>query len=827
MDYIIRGKLEKNCNISDVLSKVDDYLIEDLDKCNVKYSTIIDALDKLGAMLINDKHLLMPELLEYGLSEEQAKLTKEEAYSILNKEALNRKVSRELGNKFCITKRISPNENVFERWQPLGVLGHVTSSNDALLPFFSSVEGLITGNINIIKPASNTEKIVMKLVEIICEIEHKLSPYYYVLPLSSKEKESLKMVFSFCDGIAVWGSDKAIDGVKSMVSSNTKIIEWGHRISIAYFTKDGVTKKALENLCIDICINDQQACSSPQVVYFDTNDRQELISYAEKLYNALEIVSPKYIIGEIQNLSTAEITSVTLLEKMSEIMGDKKVFISPDNDFRIFVDFDNNLTASPLYRTVIVKPLVREDIVKTLRPYRSYMQSVALACDLKEIVTLTDKLLKAGITRIKNPGSMLDDYIGEPHDGVYALSQYVKRVSIESNVLPKAMMSFSEIISQDSKPFCDGTPILKKKDFHHPDYQGQPGYILLKSGGSSGKSIYAPHKYEDAETTYITGGNAMLAAGLDPKSDICINLFYSGHLYGGFISIYESLKYLGVTQLPMTAIDDFDSVVNEIINNNVNVLVGMPTYLMRLFDEQSERLINYNNINKIFYAGEHFYPQQVKLLKEKYGIKIIKSLVYGCNELGTIGYSCEYCTNNEHHLNSDSKYLEIIKMDCDEPAENGEVGRVIISSTDDSLNIYRYEIGDLARLITEPCKCGRLTPKFELLGRYGDILRFATSYINTKKIKDILYKELGYNGELQIILDCIDGIPEMTICVNDSLDRTNIIHILRENYYEIDDVIKSKMGNIFVKNCTKEDFILSEYGGKIRLVVDRRNTNEK
>lgn len=827
MDFIIRGKLEKNCNTADVLSKVDNYLLEDLDKCHVKYSTIINALDKLGSMLVTDSKLLMPELLEYGLSEEQATLTKKEAYSILNKESINRKVSREIGDKFGITKRISPNENIFEKWQPLGVLGHVTSSNDALLPFFSSVEGLITGNINIIKPANNAEKIVMKLVELICEIEHELSPYYYVLPLSSKEKEYLKTVFSFCDGIAVWGSDKAIDGVKSMVSSNTKIIEWGHRISIAYFTKDGVTKKALEDLCVDICINDQQACSSPQIVYFDTNDRQELISYAEKLYNALEIVSPQYIIGDISELSTAEITSVTLLEKMSEIMGDKKVFISPNNDFRIFVDFDSNLTASPLYRTVIVKPLVREDIVKTLRPYRTYMQSVALSCDLKDIVTLTDKLLKAGITRIKNPGSMLDGYIGEPHDGVYALSQYVKRVSIESSVLPKAMMSFSEITAQDSRPYCEGTPILRKKDFSHPDYQGQPGYILLKSGGSSGKPIYAPHKYEDAETTYITGGNAMFVAGLDPMKDICMNLFYSGYLYGGFISIYESLKYLGVTQLPMTAIDDLDSVVDEIINNNVNVLVGMPTYLMRLFDEQGKRLIEYNNINKIFYAGEHFYPQQVELLKEKFGIKLIKSLVYGCNELGTIGYSCEFCNNNEHHLNCDSKYLEIIKMDCDEPAENGEVGRVIISSSDESLNIYRYEIGDLARLITEPCKCGRLTPRFELLGRYGDIFRYATNYINAKKIKDILYKESGYNGELQIILDCIDGIPKMTICVNNSLDITDIISILRENYYEIDEVIKSKIGNMFVKNCNKEDFILSEHGGKIRLVVDRRNINEK
>ena len=190
---------------------------------------------------------------------------------------------------------------------------------------------------------------------------------------------------------------------------------------------------------------------------------------------------------------------------------------------------------------------------------------------------LSNLLMAGGVNRITEPGLMMGGYTGEPHDGGYALTHYVKRVSLISGNLPDGSMTLAEMTDMKEAPFEAGTPLLKKDEFPAKRDISNTGYLVLKSGGSSGKAKYAFHSYDDAEVTYDEGARFIIAAGVDPKKDICMNLFYAGGLYGGFISIYEALKKADVIQLPMTAEMDMKHVADEIIANNVNVLMGMPT----------------------------------------------------------------------------------------------------------------------------------------------------------------------------------------------------------------------------------------------------------
>ena len=517
----------------------------------------------------------------------------------------------------------------------------------------------------------------------------------------------------------------------------------------------------------------------------------------------------------------AELTTQIQLCYLDEIMGEAKLF---DGDgCRVFVKYDKELCASPLFRTLIVKAINRNEIISVLRPFRSYLQSVGLACGRDEIALLTNLLLSGGVNRITEPGLMMGGYTGEPHDGVFALTQYMKRVSLINSNLPKGSMTLREMHSMEKAPFCEGTPIMKKSDFPSKREISDTGYLLLKSGGSSGKAKYAPHSYDDAQMTYDETARFIIAAGVDPKKDICMNLFYSGDLYGGFISIYEALKKADVIQLPMTAEMDMKHVADEIIANNVNVLMGMPTYLLRLFSEQKETLKNYGGIKTVLYGGEHFDPSQVKYLKETFDIERIGSLAYGCNEIGSMGYACEHCSGSIHHVVA-SKYLEILKMDSDEPVEDGEIGRLVWTPRDqENIEIKRYEIGDLGRFINEPCKCGRLAPRFELLGRFGDIFKFATNYVNYKNIKAVFGEKMDYTGWLQVILH-YDTISCMTIYVeNDfAISEAEAIKILAENYPEIEECIRDKTGSIRIITQEKDKFVLSTGGGKVRSVIDKR-----
>lgn len=820
MEIIFKGK-RIDVSKESCLCGVQESIMETLQNPIPDTREVIASLDKLGRFIVKEEEFLLCELMELGFSRDEALEIKRESIGVLSADELFRKVKRELKEFPFGLNRLAPREEQFEAWMPLGVLGHVTSSNDAMLPFFSSVEGILTGNINVIKTARGAHKVAMALIEKLCEIDESLCPYFYVFPLSSKDSGLLSDMFSLCNAIAVWGSDSATQGVRKLAPSGVKIIEWGNRISFAYFTKKGVDEESLRGLAEDVCVNDQQACSAPQLVYFEADGKEELISFAEKLFRTLKEVSATYPLHPMSSAEHAELTTQTQLCYLDEIMGEAKLF--DGGDCRVFVQFDSELCASPLYRTVIVKAINRNEVIKSLRPFRSYLQSVGLACATDEIAPLSALLVAGGVNRITQPGLMMSGYTGEPHDGGFAMTQYVKRVSLINRKLPKGCMSLSEMSLAGKAPFEEGTPLLKKDDFPSKREIKDTGFLLLKSGGSSGKAKYAPHSYEDAQVTYDETARFIIAAGIEPQKDICMNLFYSGDLYGGFISIYEALKKADVVQLPMTAEMDMEHVKDEIIANNVNVLVGMPTYLLRLFREQEEALKSYGGIRKIFYGGEHFDPAQITYLKETFGVERIGSLVYGCNEIGSMGYACEHCTGSIHHV-VQSKYLEILKLDCDEPVEKGEVGRLVWTPRDqENISIKRYEIGDLGRFVDEPCKCGRLAPRFELLGRFGDIFKFATNYVNYKNIKAIFGKEMNYTGWLQLILS-YDDLSLMTLCVEQdfAFDEEKAIEILCKNYPEINECVRDKTGKLALKKQDKESFILSTGGGKVRSVVDLR-----
>lgn len=820
MEVIIKGKRvdtqKENC-----FENIDALIAQTLSNGTPDIRRVIKSLDKLGKYMVNDKHFLIPELTELGFTEAEAHQIKEEALPVITEEELFKKMKRELGGLPFEIERLSSRESEFEGWMPVGVLGHVTSSNDAILPFFSSVEGILAGNINVIKPASGAHKIAMAMIEKLCQIDESLCPYFYVFPISSKDEDLLKTMFSLCNAVAVWGSDAATQGVRKLAPSGVKIIEWGNRISFAYFTKAGITKEALKGLAEDVCVNDQQACSAPQVAYIETEDRDELIAFAKSFMEVLQQVSNTYPLHPMSQAEKAELTTQEQMCRMDELMGNGNLL--KGNGCRIFVQYDNELCASPLYRTVIVKAIARKDLVSVLRPYRSYLQSVGLSCAREEIAEMSRLLYAGGVNRVTQPGLMMSGYTGEPHDGVYAVAQYLKRVSLINSNLPAGSMSLNEMKPMAEAPFEEGTPLMLKRDFPENRQIRECGYLLLKSGGSSGKAKYAPHTYDDAEMTYEETARFIIAAGVDPSKDVCMNLFYAGGLYGGFISIYEALKKADVIQLPMTAEMDMEYVAREIVANKVNVLMGMPTYLLKLFREQKEVLACYGGIEIILYGGEHFDPAQVAYLKDTFGIKRIGSLAYGCNEIGSMGYACEYCEGGVHHVVS-TKYLEILKLDSDEPVEDGEVGRLVWTPRDqENIDVKRYEIGDLGRFIKEPCQCGRIAPRFELLGRFGDVFKFATNYINYKKIKAVFSEDMGYPGWLQVVLRYADtGVMDIFVEQDFPYAEEQALKILSEKYPEIAEILNDNTGRIAVIRQARDLFELSSGGGKVRSVIDRR-----
>ncbi|MEI8346690.1 MAG: acyl-CoA reductase, partial [Pseudomonadota bacterium] len=235
------------------------------------------------------------------------------------------KVLRELGTfDFLEFRRSHFDKARFEAYQPLGILLHITPGNFALAGLGPVLEGLVTGNVNLLKQSSRAVDNAHEILTTILNNDStgQLKKRVAILQLSSKEEEKMKLLYRLADGIAVWGGDQTIAAVKKAAPLHVRIIPWGHKISMAYVTKELMNdNQSLASLARDCVALEQQACSSPQIIYGETSGWSDLGDFARKFLWILQAESLKIAPSELTVQEQAEITNNEELIRLESIEG--------------------------------------------------------------------------------------------------------------------------------------------------------------------------------------------------------------------------------------------------------------------------------------------------------------------------------------------------------------------------------------------------------------------------------------------------------------------------------------------------------------------------
>ena len=113
-------------------------------------------------------------------------------------------------------------------------------------------------------------------------------------------------------------------------------------------------------------------------------------------------------------------------------------------------------------------------------------------------------------------------------------------------------------------------------------------------------------------------------------------------------------------------------------------------------------------------------PSEVRRNLEKIFNCTVRSW-YSNEENGIMGLQRE--EDESYYIDSESYYYEVLKLDSDEPAEPGELGRIVITDLYNyAIPLIRYDNGDLA-VEERKEKNGRFRLYLkELYGRRGDMI---------------------------------------------------------------------------------------------------------
>lgn len=388
-------------------------------KFSLTSDIVINACSKLSRRVLDGEFdsLVNPYLKSFNINKQQF----ESMAKLFSGESLLYKCSIEL----CDKKQTIDDKVIRERY-PLGVLLHIAAGNVDVLPAYSVIEGLLSGNVNILKLPAGDSGISVKLLYELIKIEPLLTDYIFVFDVPSTETETIKQLANLSDAIVVWGGDIAVKSVRQFANVDTKIIEWGHKLSFAYATLNA-TDEQLTELAKSICITNQVLCSSCQGIFIDTNSKEEQIKFAERFFEILKKTNKK--VGYADFGMRAKNAINIYNERLEQYQTNNVIY--SDNGVSVICTDDSKLTLSYMYRNVWVKRLPKNSIIDNLKPYKNYLQTASVLCNNEEKNDICRILARAGVVRITSPKNMSRTICGEAHDGRYALREYSRIVETE------------------------------------------------------------------------------------------------------------------------------------------------------------------------------------------------------------------------------------------------------------------------------------------------------------------------------------------------------------------------------------------------------------
>ena len=234
---------------------------------------------------------------------------------------------------------------------------------------------------------------------------------------------------SLADGIVTWGGDGAITALRALAPAGCKLMEWGHRLSFAYVAGYEDMDTELAALAYHIVETNQRLCSSCQVIFLDSDDREEALAFCRMFLPYLETAAARRP-GPWAGAGASLSGHTALLERIVEGRTEGEVHL-PGKGCSVTFRPDRELELSPMEGNVLVKLLPRKDLLPTLRRQKGRLQTVGLLCAKEDRETLTALLAQAGLTRITRAGSLSDSFPGEAHDGEYPLRRYTRVGDVE------------------------------------------------------------------------------------------------------------------------------------------------------------------------------------------------------------------------------------------------------------------------------------------------------------------------------------------------------------------------------------------------------------
>lgn len=182
---------------------------------------------------------------------------------------------------------------------------------------------------------------------------------------------------------------------------------------------------------------------------------------------------------------------------------------------------------------------------------------------------------------------------------------------------------------------------------------------------------------------------------------------------------------------------------DSILKYKPTYLITVPSFLLKLIEYADSHGIDYNNlgIKGAICIGESLRNQDFSnsiladKITSKWNIKLFST--YASTEMSTAFTECEHGVGGHHHPE-----LIIVEVLDDEnkPVKEGESGELTITTIGvEAMPLVRFKTGDIVKLHTNPCACGRNTLRVgPVVGRKQQMIKYKGTTLYPPAMNDVL-----------------------------------------------------------------------------------------
>ena len=296
-----------------------------------------------------------------------------------------------------------------------------------------------------------------------------------------------------------------------------------------------------------------------------------------------------------------------------------------------------------------------------------------------------------------------------------------------------AQLKGVETRSVNSPPALAALPLLRKSSLPalqqaHPPFGGlnvtppaKARHLLMSPG-----PIFEP---EGHAADFAGVARAMFAAGLR-AGDILHNSF-SYHLSPGAWMFDAAAQMLGCAVVP-GGVGNTEQQVEAIAQLRPTAYSGTPDFLKVLLDAATKAGKDVSSLKRALVSGAAL-PNSLREACARRGVEVTQC--YAAAETGVIAYESG---PREGLIVNENLIVEIVRPGTGDPAGEGEVGEVVVTTFNPDYPMIRLATGDLSAFMTGRSSCGRTNRRIRgWMGRADQTAKVKGLFVRPEQVADI------------------------------------------------------------------------------------------